>query len=134
MGWLVAWAGKLLLSHATTDFLKRIALTALGGDDNAAQVALKQIDAEIAARQDARMVRLASVSFWEMRLLTSIIAGCFTLHLVLVTLDTCFGFGWHVAKFPQPFDGWEGQILLSFFGLYGAMRGVSTVAAAIARR
>lgn len=134
MGWLIGWAGKLLLNHTTTDFLKKVGLTLLGGDDNATQVTLKQIDAEIAARQDARTIRLATANFWEMRLLTFIIAGCFTLHLALVTLDTCFGLGLHIAKFPAPFDGWEGQILLSFFGLYGAVSAVSSVAAAIARR
>jgi hypothetical protein len=64
--------------------------------------------------------------FWEMRLLTFIIGGCFTLHLLAVTLDTIFALGWRIAKYPAPFDQYEGSILLSFFGL---MAGVTTVSA-----
>lgn len=95
-----------------------------------AEVIGKRIDAEIAAQQAALQVRLSTAGFWEMRLITAIIASCFTLHLVLVTLDTCFAFGWKIAKFPPPFDEWEGTILLSFFGVYAASKGVNALAAA----
>lgn len=100
----------------------------------AADLAAKDIEAQIAARQNAREIRLASAGFWEMRLITAVIAGCFTLHLVLVTLDTCFGIGLRVAKFPAPFDEWEGAILLSFFGVMAAEKGVTAIAAAIGRK
>lgn len=99
-----------------------------------ADVIGKQIEAEISARQAALQVRLSTSGFWEMRLITAIIAGCFTLHLVLVTLDTCFGFGWRIAKFPPPFDEWEGAILLSFFGVFAASKGVNALAAAFIGR
>jgi len=94
----------------------------------------KQIEAEIAARQGALQVRLSTAGFWEMRLITAIIAGCFTLHLVLVTLDTCFAFGWKIASFPQPFDEWEGTILLSFFGIYTAGKAIGAIAGAVIAR
>lgn len=80
-------------------------------------------------RQTAKEIRLATASFWEMRLITFLIAATFTLHLVLVGLDTCFGFGWRVPKFPPPFDEWEGIILLSFFGVQVAGNVTRTVAA-----
>lgn len=134
MGWLWSIASRILLNNATVGMLKKIGATLLGVDDNSTQVALKQIDAEIAARADARTIRLATANFWEMRLLTFLIAACFTLHLVLVTLDTCFALHWRVAKFPAPFDQWEGGILLSFFGLYGAVTGISAIAGALARK
>lgn len=97
-------------------------------------IALKQIDAEIEARRGAREIRLATAGFWEMRLITFLIAGCFTLHLVLVTIDTCFRLGWGIPAFPKPFDEWQGVILLSFFGVQIAGQGIMAIAAAIIRR
>lgn len=94
----------------------------------------KQIEAEVSARQAATQVRLATAGFWEMRLITAIIAGCFTLHLVLVTLDTCFAFGWKIAAFPAPFSEWQGAILLSFFGIYAGAKSVNAIAAAFIGR
>jgi hypothetical protein len=79
------------------------------------------------AQLDAMSANRSQTSgFWEMRLLTFIIGGCFTLHLAAVTLDTIFQLGWRIAKYPAPFDQYEGSILLSFFGL---MAGVTTVSA-----
>lgn len=80
-------------------------------------------------RTTAKDIRLATASFWEMRLITFLIAASFTLHLVLVALDTCFGFGWRIAKFPAPFDEWQGLIILSFFGVQVAGNITRTVAA-----
>lgn len=80
-------------------------------------------------RSTAKEIRLATASFWEMRLITFLIAACFVSHLILVTLDTNFAFGWRIAKFPSPFDEWEGLILLSFFGVQVIGTGVRTVAA-----
>lgn len=80
-------------------------------------------------RQTAKEIRLATASFWEMRLITFLIAAIFTLHLVLVGLDTCFALGWKIAKFPAPFDEWQGVILLSFFGVQIAGNVTRTIAA-----
>jgi len=95
---------------------------------------IKQLEAQMAAKAQATEIRLATAGFWEIRLITAVIAGCFALHLLLVTLDTCFALGWGVAKFPPPFDQWEGTILLSFFGVQVAGQGFNAIAAAIRGR
>lgn len=99
-----------------------------------ADAAIADISRQIDAARNAREIRLASVGFWEMRLITAVIAGCFALHLLLVTLDTCFALGWRIAKFPAPFDEWEGMILLSFFGIQAVGGGLNAIAAAIRGR
>jgi len=99
-----------------------------------ADVAVKDIEARIEARRQASEIRKQTSGFWEMRLITALIAGCFTLHLVLVTLDTCFKFGMGIPKFPPPFDEWQGTILLSFFGVQAIGHGFSVIAAAIRGR
>ncbi len=99
-----------------------------------ADASIKMIEAKMAAKAQATEIRLATAGFWEIRLITALIAGCFALHLLLVTLDTCFALGWGVAKFPAPFDQWEGTILLSFFGVQVAGLGFNAIAAAIRGR
>jgi hypothetical protein len=99
-----------------------------------ADATIKQIEADMEARRQAAEIRQQTAGFWEMRLVTAVIAGCFALHLLLVTLDTCFAFGWRIAAFPSPFDDWEGTILLSFFGVQAASQGLSAIAAAIRGR
>lgn len=99
-----------------------------------ADAAIKDIERQIDERRGAREIRLATAAFWEMRLISAIIAGCFTLHLALVTLDTCFHLGWRVARFPSPFDEWQGVILLSFFGVQAVSSGINAIAAAIRGR
>lgn len=99
-----------------------------------AETAIEDIKARIAAADNAKQIRLATASFWEMRLLTAVIAGCAALHYLAVTLDTVFRFGWAIPKFPPPFDDYQGTILLSFFGVQGVAIGVSAIAAAIRGR
>lgn len=99
-----------------------------------ADAAIADISKQVEAARNAKEIRLASVGFWEMRLITAVIAGCFALHLLLVTLDTCFALGWKIAKFPAPFDEWEGMILLSFFGIQAVGGGLNAIAAAIRGR
>jgi len=99
-----------------------------------ADAVVKHLEAEMQARSGAKEIRLATAGFWEMRAVAAVIAGCFALHLLLVTLDTCFALGWRVAAYPAPFDQWEGTILLSFFGVQVAGQGISAIAAAIRGR
>jgi len=91
-------------------------------------------EAMLQARQDALAVRLATAGFWEMRLLTFLIALPFLIHLWLVTFDTNWPQPWNVASFPAPFDEWEGAILLSFFGIAGGVSSVRAIAGAVATR
>lgn len=88
----------------------------------------------LATEQTAKEVRVATSGFWEMRLLTVLIALPFVSHLWAVWLDTQFQFGWRIPAFPKPFDEWQGAILLSFFGLVGVATGARAIAGAIAMR
>lgn len=100
-----------------------------------ADVAKKQLDTELETQRLAQQVRVATAGFWEMRVITVGIALPFLLHLWLVGLDTCFGFGWRIAAFPSPFNDWEGRVLLSFFGIAVAGKAItSVVGGMIARR
>lgn len=100
----------------------------------AADIALANIEAGIQARKNATEIRLATAGFWEMRLLTAAIATPFVAHLWAVSLDTVFELGWGIPAFPAPFDSWEGSILLSFFGVAGAVSAVRAISSAIAMR
>lgn len=86
----------------------------------------------MAARHAAKEIRLATAGFWEMRLLTVLIAAPFVVHLWLVGVDTMWPQPWNVEKWPPPFDEWEGAILLSFFGVSVVGTGIKAVAGAIA--
>lgn len=83
------------------------------------------LQGELASRQIARDVRLATSGFWEMRVITFLIAFFMVSHLGLVWFDTIttgtrFEIkDWTVPSWPSPMDEWEGAIILSFFGLYG---------------
>ncbi len=126
MSWLISILSDRLLNRAFEFFARR--------KDGEAQIALKQIDAELAARKSAREIRLATSGYWEMRVLTFLIALPFVVHLNLVGLDTSFSLGWGISAFPEPFDEWEGNILLSFFGVYAVSRGLATLSGVLATR
>jgi len=99
-----------------------------------ADVAVKDIERQMADRAAAKEIRLATAGFWEMRLITAVIAGCATAHYLAVTLDTIGRFGWGIPKYPAPFDEYQGTILLSFFGVQAVGMGFSAIAAAIRGR
>lgn len=86
------------------------------------------------ARRNAKEIRLATANHWEMRLMTFLIAFPFVFHLWSVWFDTQFKMGWEIDKFPEPFDEWQGAIVLSFFGLVGVVGGARVFAGAIAYR
>ena len=125
----------MLFRFITSGLVKKIISVFTGTDDNATQVALAQIDAEIAAGNNAREIRLATAAFWEMRLITAVIAGCMAAHLFAVTLDTLWtSVNLNIPALPHPMNEWEGLILLSFFGVQIAQRGMSTLAAIFLRK
>lgn len=132
-GFLASAAGWII-RNASSGWLNKILTTLTGTDDNATQIAIRQIDSEIVSRKAARDIRLATAGFWEMRLITFGIAFCALLHFSAVTLDTVFQFHWRVPKYPTPMDEWEGLILLSFFGVQLAQRGLTTLAAVLLGR
>jgi hypothetical protein len=133
------WAGLIRL--ITGDLLGKLAeayqarLRAQNETEKlVADVAIKDIERQMADRAAAKEVRLATAGFWEMRLITFLIAAPFVVHLNLVALDTCFRFGWRIPAFPHPFSEWQGAILLSFFGVHVVGQGITALAGAIRGR
>jgi hypothetical protein len=105
-------------------------LSKLSGD----QAAIEAIRADSAAKRNSEEVRKATSGFWEMRLITALIAGSFTLHLCAVTLDTVFKLGLAVPKYPAPFDQWEATILLSFFAVQAWSHTVRSLVGALLKK
>jgi hypothetical protein len=99
-----------------------------------ADVAVKDIERQIADRAAAKEIRMATAGFLEMRVITVLIAAPFVLHLNLVALDTCFRLGWRIPAYPEPFASWQGAILLSFFGVHVIGQGITALAGAIRGR
>lgn len=134
---MLAWLGKLVTGPLIGAMLNayKLRLQAETSEQKViAEAAIEDIRRQIADREAAKEIRLATATFWEMRLVTALVAGCFAFHLLLVTLDTCFALGWRIAAFPKPFDEWQGTILLSFFGVQAVGKGITAIAAAIRRR
>lgn len=130
---IIRWITGDLIGQLTKAYeIKKQAETA--EDKLVADASIKAIEAQMAAKAQATEIRLATAAFWEMRVITAAIAGCFAFHLLLVTLDTCFQFGWRIPAFPQPFNEWQGTILLSFFGVQVAGQGITAIATAIRGR
>ena len=133
------WAGLIRL--ITGDLLGKLAeayqarLRAQNETEKlVADVAIKDIERQIADRAAAKEIRLATAGFWEMRLLTFLIAAPFVVHLNLVAIDTCLRLGWAIPKFPSPFSEYQGAILLSFFGVHVIGQGITALAGAIRGR
>lgn len=91
----------------------------------------------------ATQLRLATAGQWEQRFLAFALGAPFALHVVLIGIGTCIaaplGVAWlewtlHVPPFPSPFDDAEIGVIGFFFGYATVGRGVSAIAAAIARR
>lgn len=128
---MIAWIVKLLtgsvLDRLTGLYEKK--LQADGAAQKlAAEFAVKQIEADLEVRQNAKEIRLATAGFWEMRTITFLIALPFVIHLWAVGLDTIFMFGWRIPAFPYPFNEWQGVILLSYFGVQVAGKAMDTLA------
>ena len=133
-GWLLNFLGGGIVDKLAGIYAKHKD-SAVESERITADIAKKQLDNEIEAQRLAQQVRIATAGFWEMRLITFLIAMPFVLHLNLVALDTCFGFGWRIAAFPAPFVDWQGAVLLSFFGISVAGKAItSVVGGMIARR
>jgi hypothetical protein len=99
-----------------------------------ADVAIKDIERQIEDRRAAKEIRLATVTFPEIRLLSFLAALPFIAHANAVGMDTIFKLGWRIPAFPAPFDEWQGRIILSFFGLQAGLTGISAIASAIRGR
>ena len=97
-------------------------LTAQNDHDKlVADLDVKSLEAEVEAKNQATKIRLETAGFWEMRLAVGLVAVATGTHYAAIVLDSVFLFSWNVAKLPAPFDAHEHQILLSLFGLQGAI-------------
>lgn len=158
MGWLfgklLGWLGGGVLDKAL-GYLKTRADNETERQRIQKDIAIEHIRGELADRADARRasneVRLATAAYWEMRLMTFLIALPFVDHLIAVWMDTRFGLYsrgglfercWvesgvqhcGVPKLPSPFDDAQITVLLSFFGVQLGGTAVKAVSWAIAKR
>lgn len=132
-GAIIKWITGDLVGQLTKAYEAK--LNAQTGEQKLiADVVIEDIKRQIADRAAAKEVRLATAGFWEMRLITFLIAAPFVVHLNLVALDTCFKLGWRIPAFPHPFSEWQGAILLSFFGVHVIGQGITALAGAIRGR
>jgi hypothetical protein len=100
-----------------------------------AEQRIKFLELEQEQRNNQKEIRLATSGFWEMRLLTFLIALPFVIHLWVIAWDTLdTSVNWRIPSFPPPFDEWQAAILLSFFGVTVVGSGIKAIAGAIAYR
>lgn len=80
------------------------------------QIALAQINAQIALAQQQQALLLADKGWWVTAWIRPLLIYPFVLHCGAVVLDTVFHFGWAVPPLPHPFDQYEGQVLALYVG------------------
>lgn len=101
----------------------------------AAEETIKRLELEQQQRNNAKEIRIATAGYWEMRLLTVLIALPFVWHSCLVVYDTIrTDISLRIPPLPAPFDEWQAAILLSFFGVTVIGSGIKSIAGAIAYR
>lgn len=94
---------------------------------------IRQLELEQEQRNNIKEIRIATSGFWEMRLLTFLIALPFTIHLWLVSWDTWdTTINLKIPPLPPPFDEWQAAVILSFFGVTVVGSGIKAIAGAIA--
>jgi len=134
---ILGWLSGGIIGQIAKPFVKAYEIKSKAKNDHerlAADITIKQLEADMNSRNGAKEIRLATAAYPEMRFLTFITALPFTIHAGAVGLDTTFKLGWAIAAYPKPFDAWEGRILLSFFGLQAGVIGVKALAWAWAKR
>ena len=133
-GWFGGGGGDRVLNRLIDQWEKKKE-SDLERDRMEADILKQRIEAFGQAESRAVEIRKKTAGFWEMRLLAFLIAAPFVLHAGAVGIDTTFGFiDWGIPPYPPPFDEWEGAILLSFFGVYGLVKGGLAAAALLTTR
>lgn len=101
----------------------------------AADLAVKQMEGDQQARLNAKEIRLATSGFWEMRLVTFLIAAPLAIHQLVIVYDTIdTSVNLRIPPLPAPFDSYQGTILLSFFGLQAGNKLFDTAAYIFSKR
>lgn len=127
---ILKWFGGSLFSALSDAYKAKLAAQ---NDEQRliAETTIKDIERQIADREAAKEIRIATATFWEMRLMTAAVALPFTIHAGAVGIDTTFKMGWRISAYPEPFASWEGAILLSFFGVQAVEKGITAIASAL---
>jgi hypothetical protein len=79
------------------------------------QIALAQVNAQIEARKLQTQILQADRGWWVTSWIRPLIVYPCVIHFGAIVLDSTFALGWSIAKLPQPYDGYEQAIILSFF-------------------
>jgi len=103
-------------------------------DQRLADLQMKQAEIQQSLALESIATRKDVKGFWEIRAMTFFIAFPFALHSLAVNMDSIFLFDWNVAQLPEPYDDYQGQILLWFFGIHITQTVAGTLVSAIRRR
>lgn len=85
-------------------------------------------------KAEAVAFRKSTRNFIELRFLTFFIALPFAMHSFAVNLDSIFLFEWNVARLPEPYADYQGQIILWFFGLQATTTAINSIASIFRRK
>lgn len=125
MTWLFSLLTKILgssLLEKIADIIQKRADTEVAKrtSDNVtgAQVAGAILQAEI----EANKAKAASHVWWGAKLIVVMAGFPAAAHMGAVFLDSMFQFSWSVTRLPAPYDGYQRDIVLSFFILAPTMK------------
>lgn len=79
------------------------------------QIAIAQVNAQIEAHKVQAKLMEADRGWWVTAWIRPLIVYPCVLHFGAIVIDSTFRLGWGIAKLPQPYDGYEQAIILSFF-------------------
>ncbi len=140
LGFLASLLSGPIINSLLDAYKAKIA-SADSADAHAVELAKAEIEADIAAKANAKEIRLATSGFPEVRALFFAFGFVFLLHVGAICVGTTFApmlpaGSWllHIPALPAPFDQYEAQVLGFFFGASVALTGVQAIAGALARR
>jgi len=79
------------------------------------QIALAQINAQIALASRQQEMLTADKGWWVTAWIRPLIAYPLVMHFGAIVLDTTFAMGWQVPPLPGEYGAYEHDIILSFF-------------------
>lgn len=136
MTWLLSLITKILgsaLLEKIADILQKRADTEVAKrtSDNVtgAQVAASILQAEV----ETNKAKAAQHQWWGIKLIILLAGVPAALHMGLVFLDSAFFLPWSFPKPPAPYDGYQRDIVLSFFILAPTMKLADAISAWLRR-
>lgn len=104
-----------ILSFLSSGFLAKLLDYFTKREDTRSQIAVAEIQAEIALRQAQKEIIQVEEGWSVTRWIRPLIVYPFVLHIGAITLDSTFLFKWNIAALPAPYDYLEQSIILSYF-------------------